>query len=271
MSDVVRIDHLTFAHENSSRSVFEDISLKIRPRGITTILGPSGTGKTTLLKLIAGQYYPNKGQIIVAGQNIHALSRKHLYQLRRQMGLLFQAGGLFTDLSVFENVAFPLREHTHLSESMIHTLVLMKLDMVGLRGARNLMPTSLSGGMSRRAALARAIIMDPQLIMYDEPFSGQDPISMAMLLKTIRQLNHHLGLTTIIVSHDVQEALSISNYVYVLAEQKIIAEGTPDSILSHPEPRLQQFIQGLAEGPVKFHYPALSIADDYLEKETHSL
>lgn len=236
------------------------------PQGkITAVLGPSGTGKTTLLRLIGGQLHPAQGTIMVAGQQIHALSRNVLYQLRKRMGMLFQTGGLFTHLNVFENVAFPLREHTFLSWPMIKALVLMKLQMVGLRGARSLMPSELSGGMARRVALARAIALDPTLIMYDEPFTGQDPISMGVLVKLIRTLNESLHLTSIIVSHDVNETMSISDYVYVISDKKIIGEGTPQSIYANPSKMLQQFIKGLPDGPVPFDYPAKPLEEDFLK------
>ncbi|EKD70486.1 MAG: hypothetical protein ACD_46C00522G0001, partial [uncultured bacterium] len=203
----------------------------------------------------------------VENKNIHHLSRYGLYELRKRMGMLFQTGGLFTHLNVFENVAFALREHTKLSESMIRTLVLMKLQMVGLRGTKHLMPSELSGGMARRVALARAIVLDPDLIMYDEPFTGQDPISMGVLVKLIRTLNDALGLTSVIVSHDVNETLSIADYVYVIADKKIIGHGKPQAILENSSPQLQQFIQGLPDGPVPFDYPAKSLTQDFLEEK----
>jgi len=260
----VEISKMSFQHE-SGKVVFQDVDIVI-PRGkVTAIMGPSGTGKTTLLRLIGGQLTPTSGKVRVENEIIHELSHYELYQLRKRMGMLFQTGGLFTHLNVFENVAFPLREHTHLSESMIRTLVLMKLQMVGLRGARGLMPSELSGGMSRRVALARAITLDPDLIMYDEPFTGQDPISMGVLIKLIRTLNDALKLTTIIVSHDVQEALSISDYAYVIADQKIIGHGTPKDIMENASPQLQQFIHGMPDGPVPFDYPAQPITQDFLE------
>lgn len=262
--NLVEISKMSFQHE-SGKVVFQDVDIVI-PRGkVTSIMGPSGTGKTTLLRLIGGQLTPSAGRISVDGQIIHALSHYDLYQLRKKMGMLFQTGGLFTHLNVYENVAFPLREHTQLSESMIHTLVLMKLQMVGLRGAQKLMPSELSGGMARRVALARAVSLDPSLIMYDEPFTGQDPISMGVLIKLIRILNDALKLTTIIVSHDVQEALSISDYAYVIADQKVIGHGTPQSIMHDTSPQLQQFIQGLPDGPVPFDYPAPPLDQDFLE------
>lgn len=260
--NLVEIRNMSFQHENG-RIVFSDVDISI-PRGkITAIMGPSGTGKTTLLRLIGGQLAPTKGTIMVNNQQIDRLSRKDLYQLRKRMGMLFQASGLFTHLTVFENVAFPLREHTNLSESMIHTLVLMKLQMVGLRGAQSLMPNELSGGMARRVALARAIALDPELIMYDEPFTGQDPISMGVLVKLARTLNDALGLTTIIVSHDVQETLSMADYVYVIVDKKVVGHGTPQEIVEHSAPQLQQFIKGLPDGPVPFHYPANPLQEDF--------
>jgi phospholipid/cholesterol/gamma-HCH transport system ATP-binding protein len=262
--NLVEISKMSFQHENG-RTVFEDVDMVI-PRGkITAVMGPSGTGKTTLLRLIGGQLAPTQGKVSVDGQVIHTLSRRKLYHLRKRMGMLFQSGGLFTHLNVYENVAFPLREHTHLSESMIHTLVLMKLQMVGLRGAAHLMPSELSGGMARRVALARAIGLDPELIMYDEPFTGQDPISLGVLVKLIRTLNDALGLTSIIVSHDVKETLSIADYVYVISDKKIIGQGTSDSILVNGSSQLQQFIKGLPDGPVPFDYPAPKLEQDFLE------
>lgn len=262
--NLVEISKMSFQHENG-RAVFRDVDVLI-PRGkVVAIMGPSGTGKTTLLRLIGGQLVPTKGQIKVGGKIIHQLSRRDLYQLRKRMGMLFQTGGLFTDLDVYENVAFPLREHTKLSESMIRTLVLMKLQMVGLRGARRLMPSKLSGGMARRVALARAISLDPELIMYDEPFAGQDPISMGVLIKLIRTLNDALGLTSVIVSHDVQETLSISDYVYIISDKKLIGQGTPQEIMRDQSEQLQQFIQGLPDGPVPFDYSAQPLAEDFLQ------
>ena len=262
--NLVEISKMSFQHE-SGKIVFQDVEIVIPKGKVTSIMGPSGTGKTTLLRLIGGQLTPTTGQIRVDNQIIHDLSHRELYKLRKRMGMLFQAGGLFTHINVFENVAFPLREHTNLSEDMIRALVLIKLQMVGLRGARNLMPSELSGGMARRVALARAIALDPGLIMYDEPFTGQDPVSMGVLIKLIRTLNDALQLTSIIVSHDVQETLSISDYAYVIADQKIIGHGTPQSILQDKSPQLQQFIQGLPDGPVPFDYPAPPLHQDFLE------
>lgn len=263
--NLVEISRMSFQHENG-KVVFHDVDISI-PRGkITAIMGPSGTGKTTLLRLIGGQLSPTRGQVTVDGQNIHTLPRKGLYHLRKRMGMLFQEGGLFTHINVFENVAFPLREHTKLSESMIHTLVLMKLQMVGLRGAGHLMPNELSGGMARRVALARAIALDPQLIMYDEPFTGQDPISMGVLVKLVRTLNDALGLTSVIVSHDVNETLAIADNVYVIVGKKVIGHGSPEEILRNGSKELEQFIKGLPDGPVPFDYPAKPLTKDFLQR-----
>jgi phospholipid/cholesterol/gamma-HCH transport system ATP-binding protein len=263
MDNLVEIRNLQF--QRNGRPIFDGVDINIQKGKITAIMGPSGTGKTTLLRLIGAQLRPDGGQIAVFNENIHKLSRGALFKLRKQMGMLFQSGGLFTHLTVFENVAFPLREHTQLSDDMIRSLVLIKLEMVGLRGAHELMPSELSGGMSRRVALARAIALDPQLIMYDEPLSGQDPISMGVLIKLIRTLNDALGLTSVIVSHDVAETLSIADYVYVIANGKIIGQGTPDSINHDKAAQLRQFIDGLPDGPVPFHYPAVALSQDLME------
>ncbi|MDR3490756.1 MAG: ATP-binding cassette domain-containing protein [Gammaproteobacteria bacterium] len=262
MNNLVEIKELSF--QRNSRVIFDGVNIQIPQHKITAIMGPSGTGKTTLLRLIGGQLQPASGQVTVAGENVHKLSRNGLYRLRKKMGMLFQEGGLFTHLSVFENVAFPLREHTRLSNDMIRTLVLIKLEMVGLRGARDLMPNELSGGMSRRVALARAIALDPELIMYDEPLSGQDPISMGVLVKLIRTLNDYLGLTSIIVSHDVTEVLSIADYVYAIAGGKVIGQGTPDALKADKSQQLRQFLDGLPDGPVPFHYPAEALNRDLM-------
>jgi len=263
MNNLVEIKQLVFQHDNG-RTLFKSIDITI-PRGkVTAIMGPSGTGKTTLLRLIGGQLLPSQGQILVDGQSVPDLSRDELYQLRMRMGMLFQNSGLFTHLNVFDNVAFPLREHTPLSAAMIHSLVLMKLEMVGLRGAGQLMPSALSGGMARRVALARAIALDPELIMYDEPFTGQDPISLGVLTKLVRTLNDALGLTSVIVSHDVQETLAIADYVYIIAGGEVLAHGTPDDIKDNQSSNLQQFIKGLPDGPVPFHYAAIPLAEDLL-------
>lgn len=264
--NIVQIKKMSFQHENGKK-VFSDVNITIPKGKVTAIMGPSGTGKTTLLRLIGAQLIPTEGEILVEDQRIHDLARKDLYALRKRMGMLFQASGLFTHLSVFDNVAFPLREHTQLSESMIRTLVLLKLQMVGLRGAAQLMPSELSGGMGRRVALARAIALDPKLIMYDEPFTGQDPISMGVLVKLIRTLNDALGLTSVIVSHDVHETLSISDYAYVIADKKVIAHGSPQALLENSSLQIRQFIQGLPDGPVPFDYPAKPLEQDFMQEE----
>ncbi len=260
---VVRIQDLVFSR--GRRKIFDGVALNIRRGSVTAIMGPSGTGKTTLLKLIGGQLKPDAGSILVFGQEVAKLSRRRLYDLRKCMGMLFQTGALLTDLNVYENVAFPLREHTDLPESMIRTLVLMKLEAVGLRGAHRLMPAELSGGMARRVALARAIALDPMMILYDEPFTGQDPISMGVLVKLIRTLNDALGLTSIIVSHDVQETASIADYIYVLSQGKVVGEGTPQELEHTPSPWVEQFLHGLPDGPSPFHYPAPEYAEDLLQ------
>ena len=233
---------------------------------VTAIMGPSGTGKTTLLKLIGGQLKPDAGSIHVDGQDVHQLSRSDLYEMRkRMMGMLFQSGALLTDLSVFDNVAFPLREHTCLSESAIRHLVLLKLQSVGLRGAYQMMPAELSGGMARRVALARAIALDPQMVMFDEPFSGQDPISMGVVVKLIHDMNHALGLTSIVVSHDVRDTMSISDYVFVLSAGKVVEHGTPEQVNHSDSLWTNQFINGQADGPVPFHFPAPPLMEDLLQ------
>ncbi|WP_369602562.1 ATP-binding cassette domain-containing protein [Hahella sp. SMD15-11] len=259
----IEIRNLTF--RRGERVIFDNVSLTI-PRGkVTTIMGPSGTGKTTLLRLIGGQLRPDSGTIHVDGVNIHALKRKELYAMRERMGMLFQSGALFSDLNVFENVAFPLRVHTDLPDDMIRDIVLMKLHAVGLRGARELMPSELSGGMARRAALARAIALDPELIMYDEPFTGQDPIAMAVIVQLVRLLNDALGLTSVLVSHDVAESLSITDHLCIIAEGRVMGEGSPDALRREGSPFVRQFLNGLPDGPVPFHYPAADYRVDLLE------
>lgn len=260
---LVEMEQVNFSWNN--RKILNNIDLIIPQGKITAIMGPSGCGKTTLLRLIGGQVFPESGNITLFGTKLSNISRKQLYKLRIKIGMLFQSGALFTDLNVFENVAFVLREHTNLTEEMIRDLVLMKLEAVGLRGAHNLMPSALSGGMVRRVALARSIILDPSLIMYDEPFTGQDPISMGVLIKLIKMLNDLLNLTTILVSHDVTEALSIADFVYILAKGNIVGQGTPQELRSSSNPWIQQFIMGLPDGPVPFHYPANSYREDLLK------
>ncbi len=261
---LVRARGLRFAH--GSRVIYDDVNVDIARGKVTAIMGPSGSGKTTLLRLIGGQWRPGAGTVEFDGTNVHALGRRALYSLRKRMGMLFQNGALLTDLNVFENVAFPLREQTRLPEPMIRDLVLMKLHAVGLRGARDLFPSQLSGGMSRRVALARAIALDPDLVMFDEPFAGQDPISMGVLMRLIRSLNDALGLTSIVVSHDLQEVLSIADYGYLIADGKVQAQGTADEIRASGHPWVRQFLEGLPDGPVAFHYPATDYAADLLGK-----
>ncbi|MDF1582860.1 MAG: ATP-binding cassette domain-containing protein [Methyloprofundus sp.] len=259
---MISIRNLTFSR--GDRKIFDTISLDIMPHKITAIMGPSGTGKTTLLKLIGGQIKADSGSVLIDQQNVHTLSRSKLFTLRKKMGMLFQSGALLTDMSVYDNIAFPIREHTKLPESMIRTLVLMKLNAVGLRGARNLMPSELSGGMARRVAMARALALDPNMIMYDEPFTGQDPISLGVLVKLIQTLNQTLGLTSIIVSHDVQETAAIADYIYLLSEGKIAGQGTPEELNNSDSAWVQQFMQAKADGPVPFHYPANNFTHDLL-------
>jgi phospholipid/cholesterol/gamma-HCH transport system ATP-binding protein len=262
MENLIEIDNLTFSR--GGRVIYDDISLQIKKGKTTAIMGPSGIGKTTMLRLMGGQLTPDKGDIKFKGESIPDMRRGRLFEVRRQMSMLFQSGALFTDMTVFDNIAFPLREHTKLPESLIHTVVMLKLQAVGLRGAADLMPAELSGGMARRAALARAIALDPELIMYDEPFAGQDPISMGVLVKLIKALNDALKLTSVVVTHDVTEVLTIADYIYILAEKKIIGSGTPDEIKNSDSPLVQQFLQGHADGPVPFHYPATSIEQAFL-------
>ncbi len=262
MSDFVSIRGLCF--NRNGRIIFSDIELNIPRAKITVIMGPSGCGKTTLLRLIGGQLKPERGDIHVDGKLVNKLSRPQWYKLRRKMGILFQSGALFTNLNVFENVAFPLRELTELPDFMIRDIVLMKLQSVGLRGAKNLMPSQLSGGMERRVALARAIALDPELIMYDEPFTGLDPIAFGVIVKLISDLNKALGITSILVSHDVKEALNIADYIYIIASGKIIGHGPPEKIHIDKNPEVQQFLRGLPDGVVPFHYPAIDYMQDLL-------
>ncbi len=259
---VVELRDVTFGY--SERPIMDGVSLTI-PRGrVTAIMGPSGTGKTTLLRLIGGEILPRSGSVRVTDQEVPKLNRRDLFEMRKRLGMLFQSGALFTDLSVYDNVAFPLREHTRLSEALIRHLVLMKLEAVGLRGARDLMPAELSGGMARRAAMARAIALDPTLMLYDEPFTGQDPISMGILVKLIRELNDALGMTSIVVSHDVAETSSIADYVYLVSGGRVVDQGTPQALQEQGTEWTRQFMSGLPDGPVPFHYPADPFRDDLL-------
>ena len=260
---IIDIQQLSFAR--GERAIYNNVDIQV-PRGkITAIMGPSGTGKTTLLRLIGGQLKPDQGSIWVAGKNIPHLSRRELFDMRARMGMLFQSGALFTDISVYENVAFPMRVHTDLSEEMIRDVVLMKLHAVGLRGARDLMPSELSGGMARRVALARAIALDPEIVMYDEPFAGQDPIAMGVLVNLIRRLNRALGHTSIIVSHDIQETMGIADYIYLISDAEVIARGTPEEIANTSSQKVRQFIDGLPDGPVPFHFPAGDYQSELLQ------
>ena len=249
---LIEVKNLSF--NRGERVIYDNVNLQIRRGQITAIMGPSGTGKTTLLRLIGGQLSPDSGQVLLEGKNIASMSRSDLFAARARMGMLFQSGALFTDMTVYENVAFPIRAHTKLPENLIAELVALKLESVGLRGAEQLMPAELSGGMNRRVSLARAIALDPDLIMYDEPFAGQDPIVMGVLTRLIRSLREALDLTTIIVSHDVDETLSIADYIYVVAEGKVQGEGTPEQLKQHSSPFVQQFLTGSIEGPVDYQF-----------------
>ena len=258
---LVELRNVTFGY--SDRVILDDISLSI-PRGkVTALMGASGGGKTTVLRLIGGQNLAQQGELLFDGEDVTRMDQERLYVARRRMGMLFQFGALFADLSVFENVAFPLREHTDLSEELIRNVVLMKLNAVGLRGARDLMPSEVSGGMARRVALARAIVLDPELVMYDEPFAGLDPISLGTAAQLIRRLNDAMGLTSIVVSHDLEETFLIADQVVILANGRIAAQGTPDEVKRSTDPLVQQFVQAQAEGPVHFHYPGPSVAQDF--------
>ncbi len=262
MSAYIDVQKLSFSRGH--RAIFNELDLKI-PRGkVTAIMGPSGIGKTTLLKLIGGQLKPTSGRVLVDGLDFQRLSRHELFKARAKMGMLFQSGALFSDLSVFENVAFPIRAHTKLPEDMIRDIVIMKLHAVGLRGAREMMPSELSGGMTRRVALARSIALDPELVMYDEPFAGQDPIAMGVLVQLIRLLNDTLNLTSVLVSHDIAEALSICDHAIIIADGRVIGEGSPAELKSLDSPLVNQFVHGLPDGPVPFHYPAGDYRSDLL-------
>jgi len=258
---LVEMRNLTFGY--GERVVLDDISITV-PRGkVTALMGASGGGKTTLLRLIGGQNRAQSGAVLFDGQDIGRLDQTGLYAARRRMGMLFQFGALFADLNVFENVAFPLREHTDLSDALIRDIVLMKLNAVGLRGARDLMPSDLSGGMARRIALARAIALDPELVMYDEPFSGLDPISLGTAAQLIRQLNDSMGLTSIFVSHELEQTFAISDHVIILANGKVASQGTPAQVRVSTDPLVYQYVNGLSDGPVRFHYPGSSVAQDF--------
>ena len=260
MANIIDIAGVSF--KRGDRFIFKDLNLSIQAGKVTAIMGPSGCGKTTLLRLVGGQLQPLTGRIKVFGEDLHRLSREQLTRLRGRMGVLFQSGALFTDLDVFENVAFPLREHAGLSEDALHDEVLIKLEAVGLRGARHLMPAELSGGMARRVALARAIAMGPELILYDEPFAGQDPIAMAVLQRLIKRLNDDLALTSLLVSHDVAEACAIADEVVLLGRGGLLAQGSPEALLHSEDPMVRQFMHGEADGAIPFHYPATELKDE---------
>ncbi|ADU98627.1 ABC transporter ATP-binding protein [Alicycliphilus denitrificans] len=258
---LVELCNVTFGY--GERVILRDLSLTV-PRGkVTALMGASGGGKTTVLRLIGGQQRAQQGEVLVAGQDVGRMDTAQLYAARRRMGMLFQFGALFTDMSVFENVAFPLREHTDLPEELIRDIVLMKLNAVGLRGARDLMPSQISGGMARRVALARAIALDPELIMYDEPFAGLDPISLGTAAQLIRQLGDAMGLTTIVVSHDLEETFRLADHVIILGPGTVAAQGTPEEVRASTDPLVHQFVHALPTGPVPFHYPGPSVAQDF--------
>ena len=269
---LVELEEVTFSYAGSTgdRVILDRVTLSI-PRGkVTALMGASGGGKTTVLRLIGGQQKANQGLVLFDGQDVGAMAQPALYAARRRMGMLFQFGALFTDLSVFDNVAFPLREHTQLPPALVRDIVLMKLNAVGLRGARDLMPSEISGGMARRVALARAMVLDPELIMYDEPFAGLDPIALGTAAKLIRELNDALGITSIVVSHDVEETFRIADRVIILANGRVAAQGTPDEVKTSNDPLVHQFVNALSEGPVKFHYPGPDIESDFGDPKTAS-
>jgi len=258
---LVELRHLTFGY--GERVILDDISLSV-PRGkVTALMGASGGGKTTILRLIGGQNRAQSGELLFDGEDVTSMNQQQLYAARRRMGMLFQFGALFADLSVFENVAFPLREHTDLPEALIRDIVLMKLNAVGLRGTRDLMPSEVSGGMARRIALARAIALDPELVMYDEPFSGLDPISLGTAARLIRQLNDSMGLTSIFVSHELEQTFGIADHVIILANGKIASEGTPEQVRKSTDPLVYQYVNALPDGPVRFHYPGVTVEEDF--------
>ncbi|QWD72511.1 ABC transporter ATP-binding protein [Polynucleobacter sp. UB-Raua-W9] len=260
---VVSIQDVDFSYAPGERQILSGLNMEFRRSQVVAVMGGSGCGKTTILRLIGGQFTAQSGQVLFEGKDIGKMNSDQLMAARRRMGMLFQFGALFTDLSVFENVAFPLREHTDLSEALLRSLVLMKLNAVGLRGARDLMPSQISGGMARRVALARAIALDPPLIMYDEPFAGLDPISLGITARLIRDLNNALGATSLLVTHDVEETFEIADYVYFIANGRIGAQGTPDELSRSTDPFVRQFLDAAPDGPVPFHYPGQSLAEDF--------
>ena len=261
---IVSIEGVSFFY--GDKKIYANVSIDIPLHGISVIMGPSGCGKSTLLNLIGGRLQPSEGTVSVFGKDVSGLSEKELFQMRRRMGMMFQSNALLTDLSVFENVAFPLRENTDLPEELIRSLVLMKLEQVGMRGTHGLMPSELSGGMSRRVAMARATVMDPELLLYDEPFTGLDPVSLGVITKLVRELTDALNTTSIVVTHDVEEGLSIADYVYLLGDGTLLASGTPKELLASTQPEVRQFLHGLPDGPVPFHYPANDYQGDLLDR-----
>ena len=262
-SSIVSLKDVDFSYAPGERTILSGLNMEF-PRGkVIAVMGGSGCGKTTVLRLIGGQVSAQKGQVLFEGQDVGLMNTSQLMSIRRRMGMLFQFGALFTDMSVFENVAFPLREHTPVSEETLRDLVLMKLNAVGLRGARDLMPSQISGGMARRVALARAIALDPPLIMYDEPFAGLDPISLGITARLIKNMNAALGATSILVTHDIPETFEIADYVYFIANGTIAAEGTPDDLRASSDPFVKQFVSANPDGPVPFHYPGKSLAEDF--------
>jgi len=260
---VVSVRDVNFAYAPEERQILSGLNMEFKRGQVVAVMGGSGCGKTTILRLIGGQYAAQSGQVLFEGQDIGRMNSAQLMNARRRMGMLFQFGALFTDLSVYENVAFPLREHTDLTEELLCSLVLMKLNAVGLRGARDLMPAQISGGMARRVALARAIALDPPLIMYDEPFAGLDPISLGITARLIRDLNNALGATSLLVTHDVEETFAIADYVYFIANGRIGAEGTPEELSRSTDPFVRQFLDASPDGPVPFNYPGPSLAQDF--------
>lgn len=263
--NIILIEDLFF--KRGQNRIFRGLDIAFQRGKITAVMGPSGTGKTTLLRLITGQLVPDRGHVLIDGIDISSLRRNELYEIRKRFGMLFQNGALLTDLSVFENVAFPLREHTRLPERLIKHVVLTKLHAVGLRGAADLAPSELSGGMARRVALARAMVMDPDILIYDEPFTGLDPISLGVVLRLIKRLNDSLGITSIVVSHDVEETSSIADESYLISEGHVVASGTPSELKSHGNEVVQQFLSGMADGPVPFHYPSRDYKDQLLDRD----
>ena len=264
--NLIEIRNLDYSR--GQRQIFKDLNIDIARGQVTAIMGPSGTGKTTLLRLITRQLIPDKGQILINGVDIATLNQKKLYELRRQFGMLFQNGALLTDINVFENVAFPLREHTRLPNRLIRHIVLTKLHAVGLRGAADMVPAQLSGGMARRVALARAMVMDPEILIYDEPFVGLDPISMGVIVRLVRKMNDALGISSILVSHDVQEIATVSDCSYLISDGKVAASGSPDELSKTTSDLVKQFMHGMADGPVAFHFSAPNYAEQLLGRDS---